>query len=96
MDASVLHHYFFLNSVINCPKTLLVDDRAARHCTAQVMELTHRILQEADDEEENNDEEMHQHAQSMHRWNASQRSGVPLTLLPKHISVSEGARDAVK
>jgi hypothetical protein len=62
MDAFVLHRCFSLNSLIDCPKMLLVDDRLltrlleqlskARHSTAHVMELAHRILQGEDDEEE--------------------------------------------
>jgi integrase len=71
MDAFVLHRYFSLNSVIDCPKTLLVDDRllsrlleqlsTARHSTAQVMELAHRILQGEDEMEE---EGKHKHART--------------------------------
>jgi hypothetical protein len=74
MDAFVLHRYFSLNSVIDCPKTLLVDDRLltrlleqlckTRHSTAEVSKLAHRILQGDDDEEEEDDEEKHQHAGS--------------------------------
>ena len=55
MDAYVLRRFFSLNSVIDCPKALLVDDRliarlldqlsTARHSTAQVMELACGILQ---------------------------------------------------
>ena len=58
MDACVLHRLFSLNSVIDCPKALLVDDgqltrlldrlSTGRHDTAQVAALARRVLEAGD------------------------------------------------
>jgi hypothetical protein len=69
MDAFVLDRYFSLNSVIDCPKALLVDDHLltrlfeeltkSRHSTTQVAEVAHRILHDSDNDKE---DEKHQQA----------------------------------
>jgi hypothetical protein len=47
MDAFVLHCYFSLNSVIDCPKTLLVDDRLLTRLFEQLSKARHAAPTEA-------------------------------------------------